>query len=117
MSIKGNFPQDVVDLDAAIIDTTLFDSEHRASIIAMSIHNVSSGDREVWLYISPDTTSVAGRRVAVYDIPAGESFDIDELIGQGLSEEEQIIGHQRTFGSLAADLNCKLTYIRYTGDS
>jgi len=117
MSIKGNFPQDVIDLNAASTDTTLFDSDNRAAITAMSIHNTSAGDRQVSIYISSDTTSAAGKRVALYTIASGESADINEMLGQGLSDSEQIIGVQNTGGATSGDLNCKLTFVRYTGDS
>lgn len=117
MAIKGNVPQGVIDLAAVSVDTVLFDNTERTAISAISIHNINAASREVFIYISPNLTSASGKIVAVYNLSPDESADINELLGQGLSSTEQIIGVQQTAGAVSGDLNCKLTFTQYSGSS
>lgn len=66
----------------------------RLIIDTFSIHNDGSAaaTRTVELYLSSDTTSASGDRVAYLSIPNNVGVDVVELIGQGLAVGENIIG-------------------------
>lgn len=116
MSIKGNVGQAVLGLAAFGDDSTVIDFSDRVAITAMSLHNTVATDRTVHFFESPDTTSASGTRIAVHTLPAGESVDLGEIIGQGYLPTQNIIAVVQTVG-IADDLNVKLTYILYTGSS
>lgn len=120
MSIKSGVSSAPTDLAAASNDTTLFaelTSPSRAAITGMSLFNNAVASRIVDIYESPDTTSAAGEKIASYNIDANASVDVVELIGQGVSSGQNIIGRQTTGGASAGDVNCKLTYTLYTAGS
>lgn len=86
----------------------------RLVISAFSIHNdgTAGATRTVELYLSPDTTSAAGDRVAYYAVGDDASVDVIELIGQGLEVGENIIGVASGTG-----LNAHITVTNYDGGS
>ena len=101
----------------AATDTSLVvpaDPVDRLAISAFSIHNDGSagGTVTVELFLSSDTTSAAGDRVAFYSVPDDGSVDVLELIGQGLAQGENIIGKASGTG-----LNAHITTINYDGGS
>lgn len=117
MAIKSNVSTAPIDLAAATTDTTLVAevaSPSRNAITGFSLFNTAAGARAVEIYESPDTTSAAGTLVASYTIDAGASVDVVELIGQGLSAGQNIIGLQTTGGASLADVNAKITLTQYT---
>ncbi len=116
MSIIGNVGILTADINAEGVDTVVFDFTNRIAVSAFSIHNTLEFSRKVSVYASTDLTSANGKRVAVYEFSPDESFDINEVIGQGY-DEENIIVVQDTSGGAAGDLNFKLTYTNYTGGS
>ena len=121
MSIQGNLSNGTIDLLAtASGDTVLFDKTVRTTITAMSIFNTTGADRELEIYRSPDLTSANGTLIATYTLgftAADNSADVGELIGQGLTADENIIGVQITGAAALADINCSITYTQYTGGS
>ena len=116
MSIKGNIGQAVLDLAVFSNDTVVLDFNDRVAVSALSIHNTSAADREIFFFESPDQTSANGKRVAIHTLAGGASEDVDEIIGQGYSSAQNIIAVVQTVGALG-DVNAKLTYIQYTGGS
>jgi hypothetical protein len=92
MSIRGNIGIGSVSIAAA--DTTIYDppsTVERYAISAFSVHNTTAAAVTVSVYNSPDLTSAAGVRNAFYSIPANQSVDIVELIGQGFLSSRNII--------------------------
>jgi hypothetical protein len=116
MAIKGNIGQATLDIGAVSIDTAVINFANRVAITAASLHNTTASNRAVTLYASPDTTSASGKKIADYTLAANRSEDISEIIGQGY-EGENVIAVASTGGAVAGDLNIKVTYIQYTGDS
>jgi len=117
MSIIGNVGILTMDVGAVGVNTVVFDFTNRIAVSAFSIHNTQALNRQVSIYASPDLTSSAGKRVAVYEFGPDESFDINEVIGQGYPASENVIVVQDTAGGVSGDLNLKLTYTNYTGGS
>jgi hypothetical protein len=117
MAIVGNVGVLTADISAAGVDTVVFDFNNRIAVSAFSIHNTLEFTRQVSIYASTDVTSASGKRVARYTLSPNESFDINEVIGQGYELEENIIAVQDTVDGLEGDLNFKLTYTNYTGGS
>ena len=117
MGIKANVGLGPIEVLAG--DTTLIDptgesgTAERVSVNCLSVHNDGSagGPVTISIYISPDTTSAAGERVARYVIGDGASIDIVELIGQGL-EDLYIIGVGNMLGLIATP-----TITEYDGGS
>jgi hypothetical protein len=86
MSIRGNVGVGTVAVLAG--DTTLYDppaTVERYAISALSLHNTTAAPVTVTLYNSPNLTSASGVRNAQYAIPANQSVDVVELIGQGFT--------------------------------
>ena len=115
MSIFGNIRLGVTAIAAA--DTSLIipaDPVERLVISAFSIHSDGSAGatRTVELFLSADTTSAAGDRVAYYSVPNNGSVEVIELIGQGLEVGENIIGKASGTG-----LNAHITVTNYDGGS
>lgn len=117
MSIKGNIGQVTTDIAAVSIDSVVLDFDNRVAVSALSIHNTTTTDREVWFYASPNLTSASGKRVARHTLAGGASEDVGEIIGQGYDPNENVIAVVQTAGAVSGDLNHKLTYIEYTGGS
>lgn len=92
MTIKGNVGIGSISVLAA--DTTIYDppaSVERYAVSAFSVHNTTGAAVTVSIYNSPDLTSASGVRNAQYAVPANQSVDIVELIGQGFSSSRNII--------------------------
>ena len=117
MAILSNVGAPPIDLAAFSLDTTILDIAARIAVTAMSIHNTAGANRIVEIYVSPDTTSASGKRIALYDIVADASIDVGELIGQGIVETDAVIAVQQTAAAVAGDLNCTVTHILYTEGS
>lgn len=117
MAIVGNVGVLTTDIGAVGIDTVVFDFTNRIAVSAFSIHNTLTANRTVSVYASPNLTSASGKRVAVYNFGPDDSFDINEVIGQGYAAQENVIVVQDTAGGVLGDLNFKLTYTNYTGGS
>jgi len=116
MSIKGNIGQALIDLAAFGDDTTVLAFNDRVAVSALSIHNTTAADREIYFYESTDQTSANGERIAVHTLAGGASEDVGEIIGQGYASTQNIVAVVQTVGA-AGDVNVKLTYIQYTGGS
>lgn len=119
MSIKGNIGQDTRDLGASLADTTIINFANRVAITEFSLHNLGSIDAEVWFFASPDLTSASGKRVAVTFLATDDirsSYQVTELL-QGYEPGENIIAVVQTAAVSIGDVNIKLTYTEYTGDS
>lgn len=119
MSIKGNIGQESLDLAATGADTVVINFDTRVAITDCSLHNQGSIDAEVWFFSSPDLTSASGKRVAVSFLASNDvlsSRQIDE-IRQGYEPTENIIAVVQTAAVSAGDVNIKITYTEYTGDS
>lgn len=80
----------------------------RIGITAASAHNTTGGELDLTLWESPDLTSASGDQVANYTINAGDSVDIQEVLGQSY-ENTNIIAQ----GS-AAGINFRATCTTYT---
>lgn len=92
MSIRGNVPIGTVAVLAA--DTTIYDppsTVERYAISAFSLHNTTGAPVTVTIYNSPNLTSASGVRNAQYAVPANQSVDVIELIGQGFATTRNII--------------------------
>ncbi len=119
MAIQSNLSAAPTNLNAST-DTTLVAAvtgTSRQAITAFSLFNTAAAARVIDLYESPDTTSASGKKIASYNIPANYSADVVEMIGQGLSAGQNIIGKQTTGGASAGDLNSKYSYTLYTAGS
>ena len=112
MAITGN--KSVAILDIGTSDTTLITAPtERMAVEAMVLHNeTGAGVVTVEVFISPDTTSAAGTRIAKYAIAVDASVDVSELIGQGFSSSEYIIGKADVTGAVV-----KSTITEYTAGS
>ena len=118
MTIKSNISDPVTDLGAQSADTVLFDKTARTLITAFILHNLVEGeDREVFIYISPNSTSASGTRVEVLTLAPDEEMDVNSMLGQGLTGDEQVIAVQQTTGALLGEVVSKITYTEYTGGS
>lgn len=113
MAIKGNIGQPALDL--AVADTVVLDFSDRVAVTALSLFNKSGASRVVKVYESPDLTSAAGKQIAIYTMATMTSVDIAEAIGQGYAATQNIVTTVDT-GS-TGDVNVKLSYIQYTGNS
>ncbi len=119
MTIQSNVSSAPINLNAST-DTTLIASvvsPSRQAVTGFSVFNVAAASRIIDIYESPDTTSAAGKKIASYNIPANGSADVVEMIGQGLSAGQNIIGKQTTGGASLGDLNAKITLTQYTAGS
>lgn len=112
MSIRSKVGVDVVDIGTT--DTVILTvPEVRQSVSAMSLHNTTSGTSiPVEIYISPDATTAGGTRVAYYNIPGNDSYDVSELIGQGFKSTEYVVAIADVVG-----INVKSTVTVFSGDS
>ena len=77
MSIIGNVGILTTDIGAVGADTVVFDFTNRIAVSAFSIHNTLGFNRKVSIYASPDLTSAAGKRVAVYEFGPDEPFGLE----------------------------------------
>lgn len=117
MAIKGNLSTGVQDLAATDTDISLHDLSNRSAIMGFSLFNITSGDITVNIFESPDGTSAAGTWVATYVLPGTSSTDVIECIGQGYAATINLVARIPTAAVNAGDVNAKLTYTIYTGDS
>ncbi len=109
MTIKGNVGSGVVAVLAA--DTTLWDlSAERAAITAASLHNTNALAVTVTVYISPNLTSASGAVVDFISLATNETKDIGGLIGEGITNAQNVI----LVGSLTG-VNAISTITEYTG--
>lgn len=121
MAIKSNVSVAPIDLAAASTDTTLVASVSgtaRQAVTAFSIFNTTASTALVVdIYESPNTTSASGKKIASYDIPGNSSIAVVEVIGQGLSAGQNIIGRVTTGGATLGQLNAKITTTQYNAGS
>jgi len=121
MAIQSNLSVAPIDLVAtATGDTTLIASvasPSRQAVTGFSLFNTQATARAVDIYESPNTTSASGKKIATYTIDALSSVDVVEIIGQGLSAGQNIIGRQTTSAAALGDVNCKRTTTSYTAGS
>lgn len=120
MAIQSNVSIAPIALAAVNTDTTLVaavTTPSRNAVTAFSLFNTQASARVVDIYESPNTTSASGTKIATYTIDALSSVDVVEIIGQGLSTGQNIIGRQTTSASASGDVNCKRTLTQYTAGS
>lgn len=121
MAILSNVSSAPIDLAAVSTDTTLVaevGAGSRQAITGFSIFNTTASTvLSVDIYESPDGTSAAGKKIASYAIPGNTSQDVVELIGQGISTGQNIIGRQTTSGATSGQLNAKISTTQYNANS
>ena len=121
MAIQSNISSAPIPLVAtASGDTTLVASvttPSRQAVTAFSVFNTTANARAFDVYESPNTTSASGKKIASYIVPGNSSTDVVEMIGQGLSTGQNVIGVQTTGGAALGDLNAKITTTQYTAGS
>lgn len=110
MAIRGNIGLATVDILAS--DTTIVlpaAPAERIAISAFSIHNTGASSVTLNFFLSPNTTSAAGKRVAQYTLSGNSSADVVELLGQGLAVGRNVIA----VGS-GTGCNATVSYTEYT---
>ncbi len=114
MAIKGNVGTGAISV--LVTDTTLLDPDagdrERAAVTAAYLHNTSGSTVIVEIFVSPDLTSAAGKRIDYYSIGTNASVDISGIIGQGFSTTGNIIAKGDGTG-----VNAYLTIVEYDGGS
>lgn len=113
MAIKGSVGSSVIDIGTG--DTIIYQFSspvERVAVESLSVFNTSASAITLSVYISPDATSSSGDQVAEYSVPADDSVQVAELIGQGLGPTENVIAT-----GTAAGLNSKTTVTEYTDGS
>jgi hypothetical protein len=108
MTVKVKLTETVKDVLAA--DSVLFTAQNRSGIEAFSLHNTTTTDITVLIYISPDDTSTSGKEVDQIVLKAKETLDVNSCIGQGLNIDDRVIGVADVVG-----VTSYLTWQQYTG--
>ena len=121
MAVFSNQSVAPIDLAASATDTVLIAAvatTSRLAINAFSLFNTTASTTiTVDLYQSPDATSASGKKIATYTFDGSTSVQVIELIGQGLSAGQNIIGRVTTGAIVLGDVNCKRTTTLYTANS